>query len=403
MWKLAARNISRHKTRTALTLGAIVLGMVGLILTGGFVEDIFTQLREATIHSQLGHLQIYRAGYYTSGRRAPYKYMIQDPQKKIMELRELPHVVDVMPRVNFSGLLSNGRTSFPIIGEGVDPEKEAKLSKYIIIKEGRQLAPKDAYGILLGSGVATALNLRPGDDTTLLLNTPDGALNTLDFKVIGVFQTFSKEYDDRAVRIAFSTATELLATTAVHSLVFALDSSEATDDVAILLRQQLSPKEFELKTWYELSDFYQKTVELYKRHFGVLRLIILGMVLLSVANSVNMNIYERTGELGTLMAMGNRSAQVFRLVVAESVILGMTGGILGAAVGTVTALVISTIGIPMPPMPNTDFPYTAHIKLVPAELTFAFLIGLFASVLAAIWPAWRISRLPIVEALAKNN
>jgi putative ABC transport system permease protein len=403
MWKLAARNISRHKTRTALTLGAIVLGVVGLILTGGFVEDIFTQLREATIHSQLGHLQIYEAGYYTSGRRSPYQYMIQDPQKKIMELRELPHVVDLMPRVNFSGLLSNGRTSFPIIGEGVDPAKEARLSNYIVIKEGRQLAPKDAYGIMLGSGVATALNLRPGENISLLLNTPDGALNTLDFQVIGIFQTFSKEYDDRAVRIPLSTAAELLSTTAVHSLVFALDSWTATDEVATLLRRQLSTEQFEIKTWYELSDFYKKTVELYRRHFAVLRLIILGMVLLSVANSINMNIYERTGELGTLRAIGNRAGRIFKLVVAESLVLGLTGSVLGTVVGSVAALAISAIGIPMPPMPNTDIAYSAHIQLVPAELVFAFLIGLFASILAALWPAWRISRLPIVDALARNN
>ena len=403
MWKLAARNISRHKTRTALTLGAIVLGVVGLILTGGFVEDIFTQLREATIHSQIGHLQLYKAGYYTAGRRSPYQHMIQDSHKKIMELRELPHVVDLMPRVNFSGLLSNGRTSFPVIGEGVDPAKEARLSTYIVIKEGRQLAPKDAYGIMLGSGVATALNLRPGENISLLLNTPDGALNTLDLQVIGVFQTFSKEYDDRAVRIPLSTAAELLSTTAVHSLVFALDDWTATDEVATLLRRQLPREQFEIKTWYELSDFYQKTVELYRRHFAVLRLIILGMVLLSVANSINMNIYERTGELGTLRAIGHRAGRVFRLVVAESFVLGLTGSVLGTVAGSVAALAISAIGIPMPPMPNTDIAYTAHIQLVPAELVFAFLIGLFASILAALWPAWRISRLPIVDALARNN
>jgi putative ABC transport system permease protein len=403
MWKLAARNISRHKTRTSLTLGAIVLGVVGLILTGGFVEDIFTQLREATIHSQIGHLQLYKAGYYTSGRRSPYQHMIQDSHKKIMELRELPHVVDLMPRVNFSGLLSNGRTSFPVIGEGVDPAKEARLSNYIVIKEGRQLAPQDAYGIMLGSGVATALNLRPGENISLLLNTPDGALNTLDLQVIGIFQTFSKEYDDRAVRIPLSTAAELLSTNAVHSLVFALDSWTATDEVATLLRQQLPSEQFEIKTWYELSDFYQKTVELYRRHFAVLRLIILGMVLLGVANSINMNIYERTGELGTLRAIGHRAGRVFKLVVAESFVLGLTGSVLGTVVGSVAALAISAIGIPMPPMPNTDIAYTAHIQLVPAELVFAFLIGLSASILAAFWPAWRISRLPIVDALARNN
>jgi putative ABC transport system permease protein len=402
MWKLAARNLLRHKTRTALTLGAIALGSIGLILSGGFVEDIFVQLREATIHSQLGHLQLFKTGYYTLGRKAPYQYMIQKHQKTIAELRDLPHVVDVMARVNFSGLLSNGKTSYPIIGEGVDPEKEAKLSKYFIIKEGRQLDPKEAYGILLGEGVATALKLRLGDNATLLLNTPDGALNTLDFKVIGVFRTFSKDFDDRAARIPLVTASELLATKDVHSLIVALDSSDATDDVAKLLRQRIHADDFEIKTWYQLSDFYQKTVDLYKRHFGVLRLIILSMVLLSVANSVNMNVYDRTGEFGTLMALGNKKVNIFHIILAENVILGLSGAAIGTLVGIIAALAISAIGIPMPPMPNTKVPYTAYIKLVPVEVAFAFFVGFLASVLAATWPAQKVSRLPIVEALAKN-
>jgi putative ABC transport system permease protein len=402
MWKLAARNILRHKTRTALTLGAIALGVIGLILTGGFVEDIFTQLREATIHSQLGHLQIYRAGYYAAGRKAPHQYTIENASQKIALLERLPNVTAVMARVSFSGLLSNGRTTYPVIGEGVDPAKEQRLSKYIAVKQGRLLLAEDSYGIMLGNGVASALRLDPGDNATLMITTPEGALNSLDFTVIGIFQTFSKEYDDRAIRIALPTASELLATPAVHSLVFALDNSHSTDDVATLVRQQLPPTEFEVKTWYELSDFYQKTVELYSRHFGVLRVIILGIVLLSVANSVSMNIYERIGELGTLMAIGHRTQRVFNLLIAESLLLGLAGAVLGVVVGTLAALTISKVGIPMPPMPNTDFDYVAQIKLVPFEVGFAFVIGLCASALAAIWPAWRVSRLTIVDALAKN-
>ena len=81
MFRLALRNVFRHKLRTALTLAAIMSGVVGLILSGGFIEDTLFQLREATIHSQLGHLQIYKTGYYAQGSQAPYKFMIDKPDK----------------------------------------------------------------------------------------------------------------------------------------------------------------------------------------------------------------------------------------------------------------------------------------------------------------------------------
>ena len=72
---------SGHKTRTGMTLLAIIAGVVGLILSGGFVHGIFTQLGEALIHSQSGHVQLSRAGYFEHGARSPEKYMIAAPNR----------------------------------------------------------------------------------------------------------------------------------------------------------------------------------------------------------------------------------------------------------------------------------------------------------------------------------
>src|SRR5688500_4169585 len=63
MFKLAFRNIFRNRLRTALTLAAIITGVTAIIISGGFVEDVFVQLRESTIHSRIGHVQIFRSGY----------------------------------------------------------------------------------------------------------------------------------------------------------------------------------------------------------------------------------------------------------------------------------------------------------------------------------------------------
>lgn len=402
MWKLAFRNLFRQRTRTAFTLGAIIFGVTSLILSAGFVQDFFIQLREATIHSQFGHLQVYRKGYYEHGRKAPFQYMIDDPEKMIGELGRLEHVAEATPRVNFAGLLSNGRTTFPVIGEGVDPEKDSRLSTYITLTSGNRLSKTEIYGMLIGQGVANALKLEVGDSATLLVNTREGAINTFDFKVTGIFQTFSKDYDDRAVRISLATAQDLLAIKAAHSLVFALTDTINTDRVAEQLRRILSPDQFEIKTWYQLADFYQKAVDLYERYFLVLHLIILGLVLLSVANSVNMTIFERTGEFGTLMALGNRGSAVFKLILQEILILGIIGGIAGVAIGSIVAALISAIGIPMPPMPNTNAGYVALIRIVPWELAKAFAVGFFATLCAALLPARRASRLQVVEALRYN-
>ena len=76
----ALRNVFRHRVRSAATLAAISMGVAGLILAGGFVQDIFIQLGEAVIHSQSGHIQIVRKGYRAGRTRSPESYLIDQPE-----------------------------------------------------------------------------------------------------------------------------------------------------------------------------------------------------------------------------------------------------------------------------------------------------------------------------------
>jgi len=336
----ALRNLLRQKGRTGMTLASIIFGVIGLILSGGFVEDVFIQLREATIHSRLGHLQIYREGFYAQGSKEPYDYLIEAPEDVEAKIANLPGVIDSMQRLNFFGLLNNTKTDLPIIGEGVEPAKEARLGSFFFIIEGRQLTDDDAYGVLLGEGVAKSLKLKVGSFVTVLANTPDGAL--------------------------------------------------------------ISGEGYELKTWFELDDFYAKTVDLYKSQLGVLQFIILVVVLLSVANSVSMTAYERVGEFGTLKALGKRSSDIAKLIILENALLGFIGASLGVLLGIALALGISAIGIPMPPPPNSNVGYTAMIRVVPTVVVVSFLIGFVATVLSAVLAARGASRVPVVDALRQN-
>src|ERR1700674_5846154 len=166
MLKLALRNIFRQKARTAMTLAAIVVSVVGLILSGGFVEDIFRQLGEAVIHSQSGHLQIAKQGFFVEGSRHPERYFIAEPDAIRQRALALEGIDDVMARLSVSGLLNNGRTDLSIVGEAIEPDREARLGTYLLLTAGRQLTAADRYGILVGEGVAHSLQIAPGDHTT---------------------------------------------------------------------------------------------------------------------------------------------------------------------------------------------------------------------------------------------
>lgn len=402
LFKLAMRNVFRHRGRTLMTLASIVFGVAALILAGGFIEDTIVETGESMIRSSTGHLQVARQGYWQYGTRNPEKYLMENPENLRRELAAAPGVEDVMLRIGFSGLLGNGRTDWPIIGEGVEPAREKRLASYITVVAGRRLMDGDAFGMMIGQGVAKALKLKPGDPVTLLVSTAGGATNLLEFQVTGVFQTFSKDYDARAVRIPLAAAQELLATPGAHIAVVLLKNTMDTDRVAGSIGDRLNHQGYEMKTWVELNTFYTQTVTLYRQQFGFLVVIILAMLLMSVSNTVNMGIFERVSEFGTMRALGDRSSRVFALVVIESFWLGLLGALGGVVVGIALAKAISLVGISMPPPPNADQGYVSHILVVPNVVALSFIVGVLAAVLASLRPARAISRKLIAEALRES-
>ncbi len=253
--------------------------------------------------------------------------------------------------------------------------------------------------MFIGEGVAAALKLKVGDHATILLNTVEGALNNDDFEVVGIFRSASKDYDSRAIRVTLPAAQQLMALSSVNSVVVLLSKTESTDAAAAALRKTLDPDRYEVMTWRQLADFYDKTASLYERQFLVLEVIILMAVLLSVINAVNMSVYERTSEFGTLMALGTHRGDVSSLVLKENALLGLFGSVAGTIVGLALALAISAIGIPMPPPPNSSAGYVATIHLDAATVVVACVIGFVATVAAAWFPSRRIARIPVVDAL----
>ena len=399
--RFAARNVFRHGVRSAITLAAIAFGVVALIVSGGFVDDLYHQLGEAIIHSQTGHLQVARPALFAEGSRSPEKYRIADFKAVTSELARLSGVKDVAGRLSFVGLLSNHRTEQPIIGEGVEPDKESTLMTSVIMLAGRPLAPRAPDGVLVGEGLAKKLGLKPGDLVTLLAATVDGAMNSADLQVVGVFRSFSKDYDERAVKIPLQAAQDLLGTPDVNTIVLLLDDTSRTNAVLGQASALVRSRGLAVKSWEQLNEFYANTVKLFDREFGVLKVIILFMIALGVSNAVNMAVFERLGEFGTMRALGNRGGHIVRLIMTECVLLGAMGAGAGVLIGAAAAMLISAVGIPMPPPPNSNIGYTAAIQLLPSVVLQALVVGFAAAVLAGLIPALRVSRVPIVEALRR--
>ena len=401
-WTIAFRNVLRQRRRTAIALSAIGFGVVALILAGGFIESIYFEMREATIRSLLGHIQVTRAGYREAGTADPFAYLLPTRSDALAAIERTPGVQLVAPRLSFSGLISRGESTISFIADGVDPEKEAKLGSSIIITSGEELSSAAPRGVIVGRGLADNLGIAAGDTVVLLVNTASGGVNAVECQVRGVFSTMIKAYDDTALRVPLGLARQLLRVDGAHTWLVLLDRTDRTQTLLEALRSRIGSG-LEATPWSDLADFYNKTVRLFNAQVRVMKVIIAIIILLSISNTMTMSLLERTGEIGTSMALGMQRRAILRQFLTEGALLGVVGAVLGLAVAAILALAISAVGISMPPPPGTGRGYVAHIVLSSGLVLDAALLAVGSTLIASLYPAWRASRLPIVDALRSNR
>ncbi|MBA2689172.1 MAG: ABC transporter permease [Burkholderiales bacterium] len=400
---LALRNLTRHYRRTAIALPAISFSVVAIVLTGGFFDWLLLDLRENTIQSRLGHVQIVKSGFNEHGTADPFAYLLPAQSAEFDALKALPDVTTVARRIQFTGVISHDETSVSFLAEGVEPDKEEVLSKRIAIVAGKGLSADDPGGILLGAGLAASLGVKPGDSVVLLSTAVSGGMNGTDAHVRGLFATFTKAYDDSTLRVPLPMAQKLLRTSGAHRWVVLLKDTGQTDPALISINSLLSNAKLQAIPWYELADFYNKLAVLFTRQINVIRVMIALVVLLSISNTLIMSVLERTGEIGTLMAMGSNRRRILQLFLSEGFFLACIGGVIGIALSILLAGFISTIGIPMPPPPGSNVGFTARISFSAANAWVALALVMSTTLLASIYPAWKASRLEIVDALRHNK
>lgn len=401
--KLAFRNVLRNKRRTSISIFSVAAGAAALILFGGYIQYSYWGVQESSIHSGLGHIQIYKKGYWERGGESPLKYSLDDSSVRGIEgiLSGNRKVAFSTYRLGVSGLISNGDSTVTFLGNGIVPDKEAELTSFVNVIRGSDLFPKDRYNATLGEGLAKSLHASVGDTLTLLASTEGGSINAIDVNVKGIFRTGFKQYDDIYINLPIQDVQTLLYTGNIQSIIVVLKQTSDTAAVARELDREFKQAglPLETRTWYELSDLYPKLVKLYSSLFLFLSIIIIIIVILSIINTMVMSVFERVKELGTLRAMGISQREIWWIFIFEGAILGVIGAIVGMLLGSLLAVFISLLGIELPPPPGSTQGYPLRIFVVPEVLLMIFFLSVITTTVAAFYPAFLASRLKIAEAL----
>jgi putative ABC transport system permease protein len=398
--RIAFRNIFRNRRRSAITLLVIVAGAIGLILFGGYKAHTIRALRESTIRNRLGHIQIYKLGYSKSESQKPLEYAIDNIAEIRRAVEQDKRVTMTAAQITLMGLLSNGEKSETFIATAVEPEKDRLMGSQRLLS-GTNLPLDEPDAVLLGRGLAASMHAKPGDYLTIMTTTVGGSLNAVDVRVAGTFTIGVKEFDDRALKIPIKGAQQLLQTSKVEKLLVFLKETDDTAAVHGDLQKLFGEKSWalEMKEWSELAGFYHQVVAFYNGIFGFLGVIVFAIVVFSVANTIMMSIFERTREIGTLMAIGTTRERVWRMFLLEGFVIGVLGGILGVIAGAAVATIINHSNMMLPPPPGYTVGYPLKILMQRNVFVTAALISIVTSTVSAIFPALKASRMKIVDAL----
>lgn len=401
--RLAFRNVFRNRRRTLMTLAVAAGGVTALMVAGGFFASMFRGLRESTIRNGLGHLQIYHPQAFTRDEKQVLDNGLEEAAELARALEAMPNVHGVAPRIEFYGMVSNGKKSSTFMATAVDPAAEDHMGFKLRITTGRTLVPGETREAeaLIGAGLAKSLNVKPGDELTLLAVTSTGALNGLDVAVVGVAETGVREMDERLLRITLKAAQRLLQSERVTKLVVGLDRTENTEGTAAAISQQFSgSRQVTIKTWRELATFYNQVRLLFGGMFVFVGVIVFFMVVMSSANTLMMAMFERTREIGAMLAMGTPRSWVMSLFLAEGLITGIAGAVLGVLSGNLVAVALNHADLNMPPPPGNTTGFPFEVLQVPTLMVGSAFLVIVTLAVASLIPAWRASRLKPIESLA---
>ncbi len=396
--RFAFHNALRNRRRSLVTVSVAALGSAALLLAGGFAYSTYEGLAQSAARSS-GHLIVGTAEHFDKEEDTPLQYGLNNVAQLDKQILSDPAVRYVLPRVEFSGLISNGDKSTIMLGVGIDADAEfAVKGPFLKVVAGSILQDPDSTDIVIGEALARSLKATPGSNLTLMVSTTEGALNAMDVNVRGIVTTGIPDIDKRLIYTGIHTAQSLLHTDKVSSLGVFLNSMQATPETQHRLQQQLSG--LTIQNWEDQAFFYKSVRELYNRIFGALGFIISLIVVFVVANAMAMAIIERTRETGSLRAMGTLPGELIRSFSYEGMFLGGSGALLGAAIAVAVALLLTVFPLQMPPPPgrSTGYPLLISLDLNMYVLTISGMIVL--SMLSSALIARRTLNQPVVDALA---
>jgi ABC-type lipoprotein release transport system permease subunit len=399
---LAWKNVWRNKLRSGTILGAIAVGLFAGTFMSALMSGWIITSVEADIRNQLSYIQIHQEGF-SEDQDINAWFMQTEAEEAI---RKIPEITQASFRLKINGMLASAANVAGISVRAVDVTSETATStlNQAIPDSCGSFLTEGKMPVVISKKIAEKLKVRLKSKIVLTFQDTEGEMQSLAFRVGGIFKTSNSAFDKGTIYVRKSDIFALtgLPEGAVHEAALMVDDLEMAPIASDKLKAQLSG--VEIQRWDEI----QPELGLMYSWIGLMTTIFLAVFLLALSfgiiNTMLMAVLDRTRELGMLGAIGMSKRRIFNMIMLETVFLTCVGSFIGIILGGIVIGLTSRSGIDLTFMGGDlfdDYGYvsvvypTMHVKMFVQIVVLVILTGF----LSAIYPARKALKLNSLEAI----
>ncbi|MEY8486747.1 ABC transporter permease [uncultured Parabacteroides sp.] len=396
--KIAVRALANNKMRGFLTMLGIIIGVASVItmlaIGQGSKRSIQAQISEMGSNMIMIHPGADVRGGVRQDASAMETLKLLDYENIVDETR---YVSAVSPSVNSSGQAIYGANNAPTTVYGISPDY-LEIRRYKV-DDGEMFSEQDiqtaAKVCIVGKTVVD--NLFPNGEN------PIGKVirfKSLPFRIVGVleskgYNSMGMDQDDLILAPYTTIQKKVLAITHLQGITCSALKEEYTDqaidEITEILRRNHKLKEsddddFTIRSQQELSTMLTSTTDM----MTVLLAAVAGISLLvggiGIMNIMYVSVTERTREIGLRMSIGAKGIDILAQFLIESILISVTGGLIGVVFGVGAALVVNGVA---------HFP----IFIQPWSVVLSFAVCTVTGVFFGWYPAKKAAQLDPIEAI----
>jgi len=400
---LSWRNIWRNKVRSLVIIMAITIGIFAGVFSWAFYRGMVNQRVQAAIATESSHIQVHARNYMINPEQ---KNTLKGADSIASVIRKMEGVKEVSGRILVNAMIASAETGTGIILVGIDPGVERQVTQtHLGLTGGDYFTGNSKSPIVIGEKLADKLSVRLKSRVVLTLQTTDGSLTTGLFRVSGIYKTSNSSFDEMRVFVRAEDASKLinLKPGVAHELAVLLENNDAELLNRISAKLKAGFPALDVATWRDIMPEVSIVEESMDIMMGVFMGVILAALISGIINTMLMAVLERVKELGMLMAVGMNKRRVFRMILSETVLLTLTGGLLGIAAGYFITLLFARQGIDLSRWAEAyeKLGYdTVVYPVIEPDIALKVVAMVVATgIIAAIYPAMKAIRLNPAEAL----